>query len=233
MSDLIGSRFGAFEITGPLGAGGMGEVYRARDTRLKREVALKVLPVTFAADPDRVARFQREAELLATLSHPHIAAVYGLEESASEDGRVTRALVMELVDGETLAERLNAGPIPAIEVLDLARQLADALDYAHEHGVLHRDLKPANLKLTSPMDGGWPTHRTSPGASRSTSARSRMRRDNWSCPPRAGAIRSGLRKSSACSSSGRAPRRHRSMSWTTRSRAAPSFQRRRDDGPAE
>jgi serine/threonine-protein kinase len=118
-------------------------VWRARDTRLKREVALKVLPAAFAADADRVARFQREAELLATLAHPHIAAIYGLEEA---DG--VRALVLELVEGETLAERLARGPVAVEEAVVLARQLAEALDYAHEHGVLHRDLKPANLKVT-------------------------------------------------------------------------------------
>ncbi len=133
-----GTRLGAYEVTGTLGAGGMGEVYRARDTRLKREVALKILPESFASDPDRLARFQREAEVLASLNHPNIAAIYGLEE---------RALVLELVEGETLAERIARGPIPVDGALLLARQIADALDAAHERGIIHRDLKPANIKV--------------------------------------------------------------------------------------
>jgi serine/threonine protein kinase len=143
MALAVGFRLGVFEVTGALGAGGMGEVYLARDTSLKRDVALKILPATLAADADRVARFQREAELLATLSHPHIAAIHGLVEA---DG--VRALVLELVGGETLADRVARGPLPVDDVLVLARQLAEALDYAHEHSVVHRDLKPANLKVT-------------------------------------------------------------------------------------
>jgi serine/threonine protein kinase len=143
MAVAIGARIGPYEIVAPLGAGGMGEVYRARDTKLNREVALKVLPDIFASDQDRIARFQREAELLATLNHPNIAAIFGLEDSNG-----TRALAMELVDGETLADRIAQGPVPIVEALPLARQLGDALDYAHEHGVLHRDLKPANIKVT-------------------------------------------------------------------------------------
>jgi serine/threonine-protein kinase len=139
----VGSSLGPYEITGPLGAGGMGIVFRARDTRLKRDVAVKVLPEGFSADRDRVARFQREAELLAALTHQNIAAVYGIEES----GHV-RALVMELVEGETLSQRIARGPIPVAEALTFARQLAEALDYAHEHGILHRDLKPHNIKIT-------------------------------------------------------------------------------------
>jgi serine/threonine protein kinase len=137
-----GTRIGAYEITGSLGAGGMGEVYRARDTRLKRDVALKILPQSFAADPDRLARFQREAEVLASLNHPNIAAIYGLEDS---DG--TRALVMELVEGETLADRIARGPIPLDEALPVAKQIAEALEAAHEQGIIHPDLKPANIKL--------------------------------------------------------------------------------------
>jgi serine/threonine protein kinase len=133
-----GSRLGPYEIVSALGAGGMGEVYRARDTRLKREVAIKVLPEGFSQDPDRLARFQREAELLATLNHPNIAAIYGLED---------RALVLELVEGPTLADRIAAGPLPIEETLLIARQIADALDAAHEQGVIHRDLKPANIKV--------------------------------------------------------------------------------------
>ena len=134
-----GRRIGPYEILSSLGAGGMGEVYRARDTRLKREVALKILPESFATDPDRLARFQREAEVLASLNHPNIAAIYGLEES--------RALVMELVEGETLADRIARGAIPVDEALPIAKQIAEALEAAHEQGIIHRDLKPANIKL--------------------------------------------------------------------------------------
>lgn len=179
---LSGQQVGHYQVAAKLGEGGMGEVYRARDTRLNREVALKVLPQTFAADPYRMARFQREAQLLASLNHPKIAAIYGLEESGS-----TRALVMELVEGPTLAERIGrasqsarskaasaspaqasaaavSGPktgaqsasaagggksaIPLDEALPIAQQLAEALEYAHEHGIIHRDLKPANIKVT-------------------------------------------------------------------------------------
>jgi eukaryotic-like serine/threonine-protein kinase len=137
-----GARLGPYEVLSPLGAGGMGEVYRARDTRLKRDVALKVLPDSFWHDRDRLARFEREAELLATLNHPNIAAIYGLEESSS-----THALVLELVEGPTLADRLSNGAIPLEEALPLARQIAEALEAAHEQGIIHRDLKPANIKL--------------------------------------------------------------------------------------
>jgi eukaryotic-like serine/threonine-protein kinase len=138
----IGTILGPYRIDGKLGEGGMGQVYRARDTRLKRDVAVKVLPPTFALDPDRRARFRREAELLATLNHPHIAAVYGLEEA----GDVT-ALVLELVEGPTLADRLTESTVPLGEALPIARQIAEALEAAHEKGVIHRDLKPANVKL--------------------------------------------------------------------------------------
>ena len=138
-----GDRFaGHFDVAGPLGAGGMGEVYRARDTRLNRDVALKILPDAFAADPDRLARFQREAELLASLNHPNIAQIHGLEEDGG-----TRALVLELVEGPTLEERIARGPIPLDEALDIAARIADALEAAHGAGVIHRDLKPANVKV--------------------------------------------------------------------------------------
>ena len=120
----------------------MGEVYRARDTRLKRDVALKILPESFASDSDRLARFQREAEVLASLSHPHIAGIYGIEE---RDG--VHALALELVEGETLADRIARGAVPLDEALPIARQIADALEAAHERGVIHRDLKPANIKI--------------------------------------------------------------------------------------
>ena len=143
MAFAAGTRIGPYEVVAPLGAGGMGEVYRARDTQLKREVALKVLPEAFTNDADRLARFRREAELLATLNHPHIAAIYGLEKS----GPVT-AIVLELVDGETMADVIARGPIPIEDALPIACQIAEALEAAHDRGVIHRDLKPANIKLT-------------------------------------------------------------------------------------
>jgi eukaryotic-like serine/threonine-protein kinase len=126
----------------------MGEVYRARDSRLGREVALKILPAAVSQDPDRVARFAREAQLLAALNHPNIAAIYGLEEAAADDGTTARALILELVEGETLAERIARGPLPVSEALRVAGQLGAALDAAHKRGVVHRDLKPANIKVT-------------------------------------------------------------------------------------
>ena len=138
-----GTRLGPYEIQAPLGAGGMGEVYRARDTKLRRDVAVKILPDVFTTDPQRRARFEREAHLLAALNHPHIAAIYGLEEA---DG--VRALVLELVDGETLAQRLRRGCVPVAEALAIARQIADALEAAHEKDIVHRDLKPANVAIT-------------------------------------------------------------------------------------
>jgi serine/threonine protein kinase/Tol biopolymer transport system component len=137
-----GHRIGAYEVVGPLGAGGMGEVYRARDSKLQREVALKLLPVEVRTDPDRLARFAREARLLAALNHPNIGAIYGLEEA---DG--LQALVLELVEGPTLADRIAQGPIPIDEALPIARQIVDAIEAAHEQGIIHRDLKPANIKL--------------------------------------------------------------------------------------
>jgi serine/threonine protein kinase/Tol biopolymer transport system component len=144
MSLRPGTRLGAYEITGTLGAGGMGEVYRARDRKLSRDVALKILPELFARDPDRRARFEREATVLASLNHPNIGAIYGFEETEE-----TSALVLELVDGETLADRITRGPIPLEEALPIARQICEALEAAHEHGIVHRDLKPANVKLRS------------------------------------------------------------------------------------
>jgi serine/threonine-protein kinase len=138
-----GTKLGPYEVVSPLGAGGMGEVYRARDAKLHREVAIKVLPDSVAQDPERLARFQREAQVLAALNHPHIAAIYGLEEFGDAE-----ALVLELVEGETLAERIAAGPLPMNEALAIARQIAEALEAAHDKGIVHRDLKPANVKLT-------------------------------------------------------------------------------------
>ncbi len=139
---LAGRRIGGFEVQGLLGVGGMGEVYRARDTRLGRDVAIKILPRAFKDDPHRLARFEREARVLASLNHPHIGAIYGLEDA---DG--VTALVMELVEGDDLSQRIARGAIPIAEALSIARQIADALEVAHEQGVIHRDLKPANIKV--------------------------------------------------------------------------------------
>jgi Tol biopolymer transport system component len=144
MSLAAGTRIGTYEIIAPLGAGGMGEVYRARDTRLDRDAALKVLPDAVAADPERRLRFEREARMLAALNHPHIAGIYGVEES----GGIV-ALAMELVEGATLADRIARGPIPTREAIGIARQIVDALEAAHERGIIHRDLKPANIMLTA------------------------------------------------------------------------------------
>ena len=137
-----GTRIGVYEILAQIGVGGMGEVYRARDTKLGRDVAIKILPELFAADPDRLTRFEREARTLAALNHPNIAHIHGLEQQ----GRL-QALVMELVDGEDLAHRLSRGAIPLPEALPIARQIAEALEAAHEQGIIHRDLKPANIKV--------------------------------------------------------------------------------------
>ena len=143
MSLAAGDQMGAYRIVAPLGAGGMGEVFRATDTRLGRDVALKRLPEAFAKDPERLARFEREAKLLASLQHPNIATLFGLEDVGGE-----RVLAMELVPGLDLKERLAQGPLPVDEALAVARQVAEALEEAHEHGIVHRDLKPANVKLT-------------------------------------------------------------------------------------
>ena len=144
MSLTPGTQLGPYEILDPIGAGGMGEVYRARDTKLGREVAIKVLPEAFAQNEERLARFEREARLLASLNHPNIATLYGLEQS---DG--VQFLVMELADGETLAERLRRGPIPVEDTLPIFKQIAEALEAAHEKGIIHRDLKPANINVSS------------------------------------------------------------------------------------
>jgi serine/threonine-protein kinase len=144
MSPPVGTRLGAYEIVSPLGAGGMGEVYRAKDTKLGRDVALKILPASFTNDPERVARFRREAQVLASLNHPHIAQIHGLEEVNG-----TQFLVLELVDGESLDKRIARGPIPVDEALGIAKQIAEALEAAHEKGIIHRDLKPANIALTT------------------------------------------------------------------------------------
>jgi eukaryotic-like serine/threonine-protein kinase len=143
MTLSVGTKLGSYEIVAPLGAGGMGEVYRARDGKLNRDVAIKVLPQAVAQDLERLARFQREAQVLAALNHPHVAAIYGIEKSGDLE-----ALVLELVEGETLADRISAGPIPIDEALAIGRQIAEALEAAHDKGIVHRDLKPANVKLT-------------------------------------------------------------------------------------
>ena len=140
---MVGKTIAHYHILEKLGEGGMGVVYRARDTKLGRDVAIKVLPQQFARDPQRMGRFEREAHVLASLNHPHIAAIHGLEE---QDG--VRALVMELVGGPTLADRIAEGPIALEEALPLAQQMAEALEYAHEHGIIHRDLKPGNIMVT-------------------------------------------------------------------------------------
>jgi eukaryotic-like serine/threonine-protein kinase len=139
-----GTRLGVYEVTAQIGEGGMGQVYRATDTKLKRQVAIKILPPSLGADHDRLARFQREAEVLASLNHPNIAAIYGLEESSG-----VSALVMELIEGDDLSQRIARGAIPLDEALPIAKQIADALEAAHEQGIIHRDLKPANIKLRS------------------------------------------------------------------------------------
>ena len=139
---MIGQSIAHYRITAKIGEGGMGEVYRATDTKLGRDVAIKVLPAAVARDPERLARFEREAKVLAALNHPNIAAIYGLED---------HAIIMELVEGPTLAERIGSGPIPLEESLRIAAQIADALEAAHDKGIVHRDLKPANVK--APHEG--------------------------------------------------------------------------------
>jgi serine/threonine-protein kinase len=138
-----GDKLGHYEVLSVLGQGGMGEVYKARDTTLKREVALKVLPASFLRDPDRMARFQREAEVLASLDHPNIGPIFGLVDSVD-----SRALVLALIEGPTLADQIAIGPLPLDDVLSISKQIIEALEYAHDRGVVHRDLKPANIKIT-------------------------------------------------------------------------------------
>src|SRR4030095_9665039 len=144
MALTLGQQLGSYEITALLGKGGMGEVYRARDLKLKREVAIKILPDEFSRDPNRVSRFHREAEVLASLNHPNIAAIYDVQEANG-----CRYLVLELVEGDTLAERIKRGPIPIDEALNIAKNICEALEAAHQKGITHRDLKPANIKWTS------------------------------------------------------------------------------------
>jgi serine/threonine protein kinase len=143
-----GTRLGSYEVVSILGVGGMGEVYRARDRKLNRDVAIKVLVAAVAYDPERLVRFSREAQVLASLNHPYIAQIYGLEDSGD-----LRALVMELVEGPTLADRIAQGAIPADEAFAIAKQIAEALEAAHEQGIVHRDLKPANVKVRAGRHG--------------------------------------------------------------------------------
>src|ERR1700693_4735257 len=144
MALSAGTHLGSYEVDAQIGAGGMGEVYQARDIKLGLDVAIKVLPEAFAHDPEKLSRFQREAKLLAALNHPNIATIHGLEDSNGAS-----YLVMELVPGETLAQRINRdGAVPVEEALTIAKQIAEALEAAHEKGIIHRDLKPANVKLT-------------------------------------------------------------------------------------
>src|SRR5262249_35067794 len=143
---LVGRSLGPYRVVEQIGAGGMGEVYRARDPKLGRDVAIKILPAAFARDPGRLARFEREARALASLNHPSIAQIHGLEEAPGPLSGCSRAIVMELVEGEDLSARIARGPMPLDEVLAIARQIADALDAAHGAGIVHRDLKPANIK---------------------------------------------------------------------------------------
>src|SRR5437867_6635107 len=143
MTFSAGSRIGPYEIKAPLGEGGMGVVFRAHDTVLHRDGAVKVIPDHFVNDADRLARFEREAQVLASLNHPNIAQIYGAEITGA-----TRCIVMELIEGETLAERIQRGPLPTEEALNIAKSICEALEAAHERGITHRDLKPANVKIT-------------------------------------------------------------------------------------
>ena len=151
MSLTAGTRLGPYEIQSAIGAGGMGEVYRARDTRLQRTVAIKILPEHVASHPDAKARFEREAQALASLSHPHICAVFdvGRQDPSASSGQAVDFIVMECLEGQTLAARLERGALPLEQALTIAREIADALDKAHRRGITHRDLKPANVMLTA------------------------------------------------------------------------------------
>jgi eukaryotic-like serine/threonine-protein kinase len=147
-----GTRIGVYEVLAPIGAGGMGQVYRARDTRLQRDVAVKILPASFLSDPERLGRFEREARVLASLNHPNIAAIYGVEDARDATSAPMPALILELVEGETLQDRIDRGPLPIGDAVAIASRIADALEAAHDKGIVHRDLKPANIKVTP--DGG-------------------------------------------------------------------------------
>src|SRR5436190_20763103 len=142
MGIVIGQQLGSYEITALLGKGGMGEVYRARDSKLKRDVAIKILPEEFSGDYERISRFQREAEILASLNHTNIASIYDLQEANG-----SRFLIMELVEGETLADHIRRGALPVDEALQIAKSICEALEAAHDKGIIHRDLKPSNVKI--------------------------------------------------------------------------------------
>jgi len=214
-SSLIGRRIGAYEVVSLLVAGGMGEVYRARDGRLDRDVALKIVRPVLAADPELMARFEREARVLATLSHPHIAAIDGIEDVPDQAGAGARAraLVLELVGGETLADRLaRAGApsvgLPVAEAIEIASQIVSALDSAHERGIIHRDLKPANVKLTDDqvvkvLDFGLAKTASSPESSQSVTITSASREGVVLGTPAAGESTSAATsgRSAACSTS--------------------------------
>ncbi len=165
MALTTGTTFGVFQIAARIGGGGMGEVYRARDTRLDRDVALKVLPDALTQDHDRIARFEREARTLASLNHPHIAHVYGLEHGPVSEvpGTPTRAIVMELVEGEDLSDRIARGTMSIAEIVSIARQIAEAIGSAHEAGIVHRDLKPSNIRIRRRRHGQGPRLRSGEG----------------------------------------------------------------------
>ena len=224
-----GTRLGPYDVVSLLGSGGMGEVYRARDRKLDRDVAIKILPEALAADPERIARFEREAKTLAALNHPNITAIYGLEDA---DG--TKALILELVEGPTLADRIAHGAIPLDGVLPIAKQIAEALEAAHEQGIIHRDLKPANIKVREDgavkvLDFGLakamdPTGVSSASASmaptlsmRATQAGVILGTAAYMSPGRRRADRASGARPRAC----RRQARRRSVSWrTARSRFA-------------
>ena len=219
---MIGRTLSHYRVTSALGAGGMGEVYRATDTNLDREVAIKVLPSEVSRDPERLARFRREAQLLAALNHPNIASIHGLEEAEGMP-----FLALELVEGEDLSERLKRGKVPVDEALEIAGQIAEALEAAHEKGIVHRDLKPANVKITPDgkvkvLDFGlakaWTgdardrRHRRSTCRSRRRSrTRGRRRASSWAPPPTCPRSRPAARPSTSGRTSGR------SVSFSSRS----------------
>ena len=251
MTLRTGAYLGPFEIVGPLGAGGMGVVYRARDSRLGREVAVKVLPEQVSWDRDRLARFQREAQVLAQLNHPAICSIFGIEEAEG-----VHALVLELVEGPTLEEKIASGPIPLEEAVPIARDVASALEAAHEKGIVHRDLKPANVKLTAgghakvldfglakalgPASGpavarpdeapSAPLPRRSPGSSSGrppTCPPSRRAACRWTAEPTSGPSASSSTRCSRAGSSSTPRRRWTSSSRSSRARSTSPRCRRR------
>ena len=181
---ITGARVGHYEILSALGAGGMGEVYRARDTKLGRDVAIKILPAAFTKNRERLTRFEREARLLAALNHPNIATIHGVEDA---DG--VQALVLELIDGDTLADRIARGPIPPDAAVGIAIQIADAVDAAHQKSIVHRDIKPANIKITidgavKVLDFGLAVAVSEAGSESPTATSARTREGTISAPRR-------------------------------------------------